>query len=79
LNDGLRVSAAQDGEESDNQLRQLIPPMKTYYNADRSARIFWDTNLRLWTMTSHDLEGNQIGSADYSNNRQRAFTWLSAQ
>jgi hypothetical protein len=53
--------------------------MKTYYNADRSARIFWDTNLRLWTMTSHDSEGNQIGSADYSNNRQRAFTWLSAQ
>ena len=52
--------------------------MKTYYNADRSARIFWDTNLRLWTMISLHLEGNQVGNADYTNSRERAFTWLSA-
>ena len=50
--------------------------MKTYYNADRSARIYYDPNLRLWTLTSHDLEGNQIGSADYTTSRDRAFTWL---
>ena len=52
--------------------------MKAYYNADRSARIFWDTHLRLWTMISLDLEGNQVGSADYTTSRERAFTWLSA-
>lgn len=52
--------------------------MKTYYNADRTARIFYDTNIRLWTLVSLDLEGNQVGSADYTNSRERAFTWLSA-
>lgn len=51
--------------------------MKTYYNADRSARIYYDPNLRLWTMISLDLEGNQVGSADYTTSRERAFTWLS--
>jgi hypothetical protein len=50
--------------------------MKTYHNADRSARIYYDTHLRLWTLISLDLEGNQIGSADYTTNRERAFTWL---
>ena len=51
--------------------------MKTYHNADRSARLYYDTHLRLWTMISLDLEGNQVGSADYTTSRERAFTWLS--
>jgi hypothetical protein len=52
--------------------------MKTHYNYEGNARIFYDRHLRLWTMISLDLEGNQIGSADYTTSRERAFTWLSA-
>lgn len=27
---------------------------------------FWDAALRLWTVTGHDAEGNQVGDADYA-------------
>lgn len=30
---------------------------------------FWDPYLRLWTCLWLDEEGNQLGSAQYANNR----------
>jgi hypothetical protein len=50
--------------------------MKTHYNLERSAQIFYDRHLRLWTLIRLDAEGNQVGAADYTTCSIRAKMWL---
>jgi hypothetical protein len=51
--------------------------MKTHYNYEGNARIFYDRHIRLWTMIKLDDEGNQIGNAEYTPCRIEAKMWLS--
>jgi len=49
--------------------------MKVYEHGPR--RMWYDPHLRLWTIVTVDEGGNQIGDAEYENQRELAFQWLS--
>jgi hypothetical protein len=50
--------------------------MKTYDNASRTKRIWWDRYEKTWVLQTLDADGNQIGNAEYCYARQTAFAWL---
>lgn len=44
------------------------------YGGDRT--IWFDRALRLWTEQVNDVEGNQVGTVDYTVDKAEAFRWL---
>ena len=50
--------------------------MKQHENKTKTKRIFFDKQLRLWTMQNLDNNGNQIDGCQYEPNRKNAFNWL---
>ena len=50
--------------------------MTTHYNSDHNRSIFYDRNVRLWTLIRLDGEGYQFGDAEYRVHRSDAIAWL---
>jgi len=50
--------------------------MKTYYNATKTKRIWYNQNIKTWTLQHIDVDGNQIANAEYCHLKTTAFKWL---
>ena len=53
--------------------------MTTYYGSDHKRSIFYDPNIRLWTLIRLDGEGYQYGDAEYRVHRHDAIAWLNSR
>lgn len=52
--------------------------MKTHENESRTRRVWFDRNLRLWTLQLLDENGDQVGSVDYTTSRTTALDWMNS-
>jgi hypothetical protein len=50
--------------------------MKAHDNKTKTKRIWFDTQIRLWTLQNLDNQQNQIDNVEYEVNRKNAFEWL---
>ena len=50
--------------------------LRTYENATRTKRIWYNPYEKVWVLQTLDADGNQIGNADYTCDGDYADKWL---